>query len=96
MLQGDCKHVIVVRDMRLIHPEDVQNRATYPITTFQLKLRFRKCSVCKIYRAEKVTVDDKWAPMNPCYFCKNCYYMLHYANGALLYDEFSVYDYHHE
>ncbi|PSS32839.1 SnRNA-activating protein complex subunit like [Actinidia chinensis var. chinensis] len=94
--QGDCKHVIVVRDMRLIHPEDVQNRATYPITTFQLKLRFRKCSVCKIYRAEKVTVDDKWAPMNPCYFCKNCYYMLHYANGALLYDEFSVYDYHHE
>ncbi|GMP75955.1 hypothetical protein CsSME_00032856 [Camellia sinensis var. sinensis] len=95
--QGDCKHVIVVRDMRLIHPEDVQNRAAYPITTFQLKLRYRKCSVCKIYRAEKVTVDDKWAPDNPCYFCKYCYYMLHYdENGSLLYDEFSVYDYHHE
>ncbi|KAL7213844.1 hypothetical protein ACSBR2_016389 [Camellia fascicularis] len=95
--QGDCKHVIVVRDMRLIHPEDVQNRAAYPITTFQLKLRYRKCSVCKIYRAEKVTVDDKWAPDNPCYFCKYCYYMLHYdENGSLLYNEFSVYDYHHE
>ncbi|XAR67595.1 hypothetical protein NMG60_11002414 [Bertholletia excelsa] len=94
--QGDCKHVIVIRDMRLIHPEDVQNRAAYPITTFQLKLRFRKCSVCKIYRAEKVTVDDKWAAENPCYFCKNCYYMLHYENGSLIYDEFSVYDYDHE
>ncbi|KAL6963794.1 hypothetical protein U1Q18_034801 [Sarracenia purpurea var. burkii] len=94
--QGDCKHVIVVRDMRLIHPEDVQNRATYPIATFQLKLRFQKCSVCKIYKAEKVTIDDKWAPENPCYFCKNCYYMLHYAGGSLLYNEFSVFDYHHE
>uniref|UniRef100_A0A5B7AJF4 Putative snRNA-activating protein complex subunit n=1 Tax=Davidia involucrata TaxID=16924 RepID=A0A5B7AJF4_DAVIN len=94
--QGDCKHVIVIRDMRLIHPEDVQNRAAYPIVIFQLKLRFQKCSVCKIYRAVKVTVDDKWATGNPCYFCKACYYMLHYANRSLLYNEFSVYDYFHE
>lgn len=94
--QGDCKHVIVIRDMRLIDPEDVHNRANYPVVTFQTKLRFRKCSVCKIYRAEKMTVDDKWAPENPCYFCDLCYYMLHYVNGSLLYNEFSVYDYHHE
>ncbi|CAA3029379.1 Hypothetical predicted protein [Olea europaea subsp. europaea] len=94
--QGDCKHLIVLRDMRLIHPEDVQNRAAYPLVTFQFKLRYRKCSACKIYRAEKVTVDDKWAPENPCYFCDICYYMLHYENGSLLYSDFSVYDYHHE
>ncbi|KAL2475804.1 snRNA-activating protein complex subunit [Abeliophyllum distichum] len=53
--QGDCKHLIVIRDMRLIQPEDVQNRAAYPLVTFQSKLRYRKCSACKIYRAEKVT-----------------------------------------
>ncbi|CAK9182194.1 unnamed protein product [Ilex paraguariensis] len=94
--QGDCKHIIVIRDMRLIHPEDVQNRAAYPLVTFQVKLRFRKCSVCKIYRAEKVTIDDKWATEHPCYFCGLCYYMLHYENGSLLYNDFSVYDYHHE
>ncbi|KAL7245460.1 hypothetical protein ACSBR2_000734 [Camellia fascicularis] len=70
--------------MRLIHSKDVQNRMVYPIITFQLKERFKKCSVCKICRAEKMTVDDKWAAENPCYFCKNCYYMLHYANGLLL------------
>ncbi|KAL3845441.1 hypothetical protein ACJIZ3_002844 [Penstemon smallii] len=94
--QGDCKHVIVLRDMRLIHPEDVQNRAAYPLITFQSKLRYMKCSVCKIYRAQKITVDDKWASSNPCYFCDVCYYMLHYANGSLLYNDFSVYDYLHE
>ncbi|KAL0328697.1 UNVERIFIED_CONTAM: snRNA-activating protein complex subunit [Sesamum calycinum] len=94
--QGDCKHIIVIRDLRLIHPEDVQNRAAYPLLTLQQKFRYRKCSVCKIYRAAKMTVDDKWALSNPCYFCDVCYYMLHYANGSLLYSDFSVYDYHHE
>lgn len=94
--QGDCKHIIVLRDMRLIHPKDVQNRRDYPIVTFQMKERPHKCSVCKIGIAEKVTVDDKWAEENPCYFCKNCYYMLHYVDGSLLYEEFSVYDYLHE
>ncbi|XP_027073325.1 snRNA-activating protein complex subunit-like isoform X4 [Coffea arabica] len=94
--QGDCKHLIVIRDMRLIHPEDVQNRAAYPLITFQSKVRFRKCSVCNIYKATKVTVDDKWAQENPCYFCELCYYMLHYADGSLLYSDFSVYDYLHE
>ncbi|KAK4364133.1 hypothetical protein RND71_015491 [Anisodus tanguticus] len=94
--QGDCKHLVVVRDMRLINPEDVQNRAAYPLITYQPKLRFQKCSVCKIFKAVKVTVDDKWAAENPCYFCDLCYYMLHYVDGSLLYDDFSVYEYLHE
>ncbi|PIA50548.1 hypothetical protein AQUCO_01200017v1 [Aquilegia coerulea] len=95
--QGDCKHMIVIRDMRLIHPEDVQNRAAYPLLTFQHKIRYPKCSACKIYRATKVTVDDKWSQENPCYFCDNCYQIFHYKEDeSLLYDEFTVYDYHHE
>ncbi|GER37534.1 snRNA-activating protein complex subunit [Striga asiatica] len=94
--QGDCKHVIVIRDMRLIHAEDVQNRAAYPLITLQSKSRYRKCSVCKIYRADKMTVDDKWAAANPCYFCDVCYYMLHYSNGSLLYSDFKVYECHHD
>ncbi|KAJ9152321.1 hypothetical protein P3X46_025900 [Hevea brasiliensis] len=95
--QGDCTHTIVIRDLRLIHPEDVQNRAAYPILIFQLKLRFQKCNVCNIFRATKVIVDDKWTPDNPCYFCNDCYYLLHYSeNGSLLYSDFSTYDYLHD
>lgn len=95
--QGDCKHTIVIRDMRLIHPEDVLSRAAYPIVTFQQKTRAQKCCVCKIYRATKVTLDDKWAKENPCYFCDNCYFLLHYSkDSSLLYSDFSVYDYHHD
>ncbi|KAK9054074.1 hypothetical protein SSX86_025150 [Deinandra increscens subsp. villosa] len=94
--QGDCKHILVIRDMRLAHSEDVQNRAAYPLIVFQSKLRFQKCSCCKIFRAVKVTVDDKWAPENPCYFCGICYYMLHYSNNKLIYDDFKVFDYVHD
>ncbi|KAL5581566.1 hypothetical protein UlMin_014008 [Ulmus minor] len=94
--QGDCKHTIVIRDMRLFHPEDVQNKAAYPMLIFQLRPRLQKCHVCKIYRATKVSVDDKWAQGNPCYFCDNCYYLLHYKDGSLLYNDFSIYDYLHD
>ncbi|KAK8691565.1 hypothetical protein V6N13_075071 [Hibiscus sabdariffa] len=94
--QGDCKHTIVIRDMRLIHPEDVQNRAAYPIMIFQIKPRVQKCSVCNITRATKVTVDDKWARENPCYFCDYCYSLLHSKDESPLYGDFSVYDYLHD
>ncbi|MBA0809080.1 hypothetical protein Gohar_024763 [Gossypium harknessii] len=94
--QGDCKHTIVIRDMRSIHPDDVQNRAAYPIMIFQLKPRVQKCSVCKITRASKVTLDDKWARENPCYFCDYCYSLLHSKDESPLYGEFSVFDYLHE
>ncbi|KAJ1427096.1 snRNA-activating protein complex, subunit 3 [Sesbania bispinosa] len=95
--QGDCSHTLVIRDMRLIHPDDVYNRAVYPIVTFQLKLRFQKCSVCKIFRATKVTVDDKWTPENPCYLCDECFPLLHLAeDGSPLYTEFLEYDYNHD
>uniref|UniRef100_J3L713 snRNA-activating protein complex subunit n=1 Tax=Oryza brachyantha TaxID=4533 RepID=J3L713_ORYBR len=91
--QGNCKHMIVIRDMRLIHPEDTQNQAEYPLMTFQMQRRLQKCSVCQIYHATKMTVDDKWTQNNPCYFCAKCYYLLHYKeDNSLLYPH-TVYDY---
>ncbi|GLT38817.1 hypothetical protein SLA2020_130390 [Shorea laevis] len=94
--QGDCKHTIVIRDMRLIHPEDVKNQAAYPIVIFQLKPRVQKCNVCKIYRATKVTADNKWASENPCYFCDHCYTLLHSGADPSSYTDFSVYNYVHD
>ncbi|CAL1384881.1 unnamed protein product [Linum trigynum] len=92
--QGECKHTVVIRDMRLIHPDDTQNRSAYPIESFRLKSRLQKCNVCNIFRAKKVTVNDKLASYNPCYFCENCYFLLHYSEDwTLLYDDFTVYDY---
>lgn len=95
--QGDCKHMLVIRDIRLIHPEDVQKVAAYPVLRWHPRARIRKCSICDIYRAAKITYGDTLAPSSPCFFCEQCYYMLHYnADGSLLYNDFKVYEYHHE
>ncbi|TVU36097.1 hypothetical protein EJB05_18013 [Eragrostis curvula] len=91
--QGNCKHMIVIRDMRLIHPDDTHNQADYPLMTFQLQRRLQKCSVCQIFPATKMTVDDKWALNNPCYFCIKCYYLLHYKEDGSLFYHHTVYDY---
>ncbi|WVZ67707.1 hypothetical protein U9M48_016751 [Paspalum notatum var. saurae] len=91
--QGNCNHTIVIRDMRLIHPEDTGNQAEYPLQTFELQKRLQKCSVCQIYLATKMTVDDKWALNNPCYFCIKCYYLLHYKEDSTLLYPHTVYDY---
>ncbi|XP_009109703.1 snRNA-activating protein complex subunit [Brassica rapa] len=93
--QGDCKHMIVIRDMRLSHPEDVQNRAAYPRLIYQLKTRPQKCSVCKIYRASKVVLDDKWGNENQCYYCDICFGHLHNEGGPL-YCDVPVFDYVYE
>ncbi|XP_020586951.1 snRNA-activating protein complex subunit isoform X2 [Phalaenopsis equestris] len=94
--QGNCKHTIVFRDLRLIHPDDSHNRADYPLLTFQIKPRKRKCSVCQIYQATKMTVEDKWAPDDPSYFCIKCYFLLHYKEDNTLLYPHTVYDYFHE
>nr|XP_025618682.1 snRNA-activating protein complex subunit isoform X2 [Arachis hypogaea] len=96
-VKGDCTHTLVIRDMRLFHTDDVHNRTVYPIVTFQLKMVFKKCSACKIFRATKVTADDKWTPQNPCYFCDGCFSLLHFNDDGLpYYNSFLEYDYNHD
>lgn len=95
--QGDCKHRIVIRDMRLVHVKDVQDVEAYPVLRWHARPRHMKCSICNIYRARKVTYGDKLASSSPCFFCEQCYYLLHYKKeGCLLYHDFKVYDYYQE
>ncbi|KAF3337259.1 snRNA-activating protein complex subunit isoform X3 [Carex littledalei] len=94
--QGNCKHMMVIRDMRLLDPDDAQMKGDYPMLVYQLRTKYRKCSVCQIYHATKMTVDDKWAPVNPCYFCLNCYFLLHYNEDNTLLYPHKAFDYYHE
>ena len=95
--QGDCKHKVVIRDIRRAHTKDVRDVTAYPVLKWHARVRHRKCSICNIYQARKVTYEDKLAPACPSFFCEQCYYLLHYDKaGCLLYDDFKVYDYYHE
>ncbi|XP_042548875.1 snRNA-activating protein complex subunit 3 isoform X2 [Dipodomys spectabilis] len=49
--QGDCEHVIVITDIRLVHHDDCLDRKLYPLLTKKHWLWTRKCFVCKMYTA---------------------------------------------
>ncbi|XP_039585792.1 snRNA-activating protein complex subunit 3 isoform X2 [Passer montanus] len=91
--QGNCEHIIIITDIRLIHHDDCLDRNLYPLLVKKHWLCTRKCSVCKMYTARWVTNRDSLAPEDPCFFCDVCFRMLHYdAEGNKL-GEFLAYPY---
>uniref|UniRef100_A0A8B9S311 snRNA-activating protein complex subunit 3 n=1 Tax=Apteryx owenii TaxID=8824 RepID=A0A8B9S311_APTOW len=91
--QGNCEHIIIVTDIRLIHHDDCLDRNLYPLLIKKHWLCTRKCFVCKMYTARWVTNKDSLAPEDPCFFCDVCFRMLHYdAEGNKL-GEFLAYPY---
>ncbi|NXO16940.1 SNPC3 protein, partial [Oriolus oriolus] len=91
--QGNCEHIIIITDIRLIHHDDCLDRNLYPLLIKKHWLCTRKCFVCKMYTARWVTNRDSLAPQDPCFFCDVCFRMLHYdAEGNKL-GEFLAYPY---
>ncbi|KAL8203130.1 UNVERIFIED_CONTAM: small nuclear RNA activating complex, polypeptide 3 [Gekko kuhli] len=91
--QGDCEHIVLITDIRLIHQDDCLDRSLYPLLIKKHWLWTKKCFVCKTYTARWVTNDDSLAPQDPSFFCDVCFQMLHYdADGNKL-GEFLAYPY---
>uniref|UniRef100_A0AAF6DMA8 snRNA-activating protein complex subunit 3 n=1 Tax=Bos taurus TaxID=9913 RepID=A0AAF6DMA8_BOVIN len=91
--QGDCEHVVVITDIRLVHHDDCLDKTLYPLIIKKHWLWTRKCFVCKMFTARWVTNNDSFAPQDPCFFCDVCFRMLHYdAEGNKL-GEFLAYPY---
>ncbi|XP_036095101.1 snRNA-activating protein complex subunit 3 isoform X3 [Rousettus aegyptiacus] len=91
--QGDCEHVVVITDIRLVHRDDCLDRTLYPLLTKKHWLWTRKCFVCKMYTARWVTNNDSFAPEDPCFFCDVCFRMLHYDSEGNKLGEFLAYPY---
>lgn len=79
--QGNCEHVMVFTDVRLMRTE-CESAPMFPFITLEAKRNQAKCQICEIFYAEFVTqstsLNDFRVPYNPCRFCKNCFTPLHY------------------
>ncbi|XP_003216487.3 snRNA-activating protein complex subunit 3 isoform X1 [Anolis carolinensis] len=91
--QGDCEHIVIITDIRLIHRDDCLDRSLYPLLTRKHWLWSKKCFVCKMYTARWVTNEDSLAPQDPCFFCDVCFQMLHYDEQGNKLGEFLAYPY---
>ncbi|XP_023817932.1 snRNA-activating protein complex subunit 3 [Oryzias latipes] len=91
--QGDCEHLVIITDVRLVHKYDCLDKKLYPMLTHKHKVLTQKCAVCHLFIARWYTTSDQFAPSDPCLFCDKCFRMLHYdADGNKL-GEFSAYPY---
>ncbi|KAJ2850957.1 hypothetical protein IWW36_001481 [Coemansia brasiliensis] len=95
MHQGDCEHVMMFTDLRLLGPQDDQNVEAYPKQIFRTRHMRHKCRMCSAYPAQYVTKNDFHSGMSPCYFCEKCYTPFHFdTEGNKLLDH-DVFPYAH-
>ncbi|CAH1796287.1 unnamed protein product [Owenia fusiformis] len=89
--QGDCEHLIVFSDLRLVHPTDCQDVRMYPLTmTFTRKYR-TQCRACTTSTAKWVVKESPLAPDDPCFFCDTCFRALHYDRNNKKVVQFKAY-----
>ncbi|KAM7394377.1 hypothetical protein PAMP_021184 [Pampus punctatissimus] len=91
--QGDCEHLVIITDVRLVHKNDCLDKKLYPLLTHKHRFLTQKCAVCHVFIGRWLTTNDQFAPSVPCLFCDKCFRMLHYdAEGNKLGD-FLAYPY---
>ncbi|XP_067221837.1 snRNA-activating protein complex subunit 3 [Chanodichthys erythropterus] len=91
--QGDCEHVVILTDVRLVHQDDCLDMKLYPLITHKHRVVTRKCSVCHLYISRWITSSDALAPTDPCLYCDQCFRMFHYDDEGNKLGDFLAYAY---
>ncbi|XP_022333069.1 snRNA-activating protein complex subunit 3-like [Crassostrea virginica] len=76
--QGDCEHLIVFSDLRILSHQDSQDVRDYPLVTHKCMKNQTKCLVCQMHASRWMTYNSEHSPENPSFFCEQCFRSLHY------------------
>ncbi len=91
--QGDCEHVFLFSDIRLMHDNDNKDLRSYPMLINKVESRRIPCIVCKEYTAKWITREDSFSPTDPSFFCDKCFRMLHYDTDGKKLGSFKAWPY---
>lgn len=91
--QGDCEHLVIITDVRLMHRNDCPDKKLYPLLIHKDRVDTQKCAVCHVYIGRWTTTNDQFAPSDPCLFCDKCFRMLHYDKQGKKLGDFLAYPY---
>lgn len=88
--QGECEHLLRLRDVRLPHEWDETETSSFPMRLPNTLYRsLRNCFICQHYSAKFVCYGDRLSVSDPMFFCNRCYRAAHYGrDGQLLYNDF--------
>lgn len=90
---GNCEHVLVFYDMRLLTSDDSLHRSDYPMLRMVSSSRSNICMVCGTMEASFVVTNSITHIHEKTFLCKACFTSYHYVDGKKIGD-FQAYRYH--
>lgn len=93
--QGECEHLLRLRDVRLPHELDDDALESFPMRLPNTLYRsLRNCFICQQYTAKHVCYGDRLSIADPMFFCERCYRAAHVdADGQLTYEDYAAFPY---
>ncbi|XP_058821544.1 snRNA-activating protein complex subunit 3 [Topomyia yanbarensis] len=81
---GNCEHIFVVSDCRLLATSDVLLRKRYPILNSYAFPRSIPCNICGHCEANYIVKNSDQHIFDPAYVCEVCFQSYHYKDGKKL------------
>ncbi|KAK7486806.1 hypothetical protein BaRGS_00021953 [Batillaria attramentaria] len=91
--QGNCEHLMVFTDLRLLHPDDPQSITMYPHLVSETVNKRTLCRSCAMDSAKWVVYGSQLTPESPCFLCHNCFMTLHYDENGQRVCSFQAFKY---
>jgi snRNA-activating protein complex subunit 3 len=75
--RGDCEHIFMFTDMRMVSRCDPSFKQDYPHLLFKNRGQLQHCKICTVRAADIALINDALTPENPCFVCTRCNDELH-------------------
>ncbi|EEZ98845.2 snRNA-activating protein complex subunit 3-like Protein [Tribolium castaneum] len=93
MHQGDCEHLFIFADARLLNSSDCLHSQFYPHVLKINRNINRMCFMCSVSFAKWIVVDSDRLPQHKVFMCTDCCNSYNYVNGEKL-GSFKLYPYY--
>ncbi|XP_075979753.1 proximal sequence element A Pbp49 [Anticarsia gemmatalis] len=90
--QGNCEHVFVFSEVRLLHASDPLRFSNYPCSTSIAQNQTVYCTTCAEFSAKWIVVGSDRVPFDPGFFCDTCFKQYMYIDGKKI-GNFKAYRY---
>ena len=75
---SNCEHIFFISDIRLVEKEDLNK--VFPMIVYRKRKDTMKCLLCENRIAKYEISGDVMSMCDPCYYCDECFHLLHDEN----------------
>lgn len=94
--QGDCEHLFTISDIKYVPYDKDLQKTKFPCvtaTSIGRKEDYLKCYICRSLPPHWYTRNNSRLPMDPFFFCDNCFFSFNYTVDKKKIGDFQAYLY---